>query len=204
MAVFGSTSPSYLILQSLDLCNRYLADHYRERLQVAIRQVNEIQASLRQFGISLLETEPLKIVIHASAAGYDGMETAEEMRHYDIECEYADPEYVVLMYTTENTEKDNKRIMRWGAETMLRNRKEPVIYPSLSFGTVERACSIREAVFSPQERIPVEEAAGRICASECVTCPPAVPIAVSGERITPEMVDLFLRYGIHEVLVLAN
>lgn len=204
MAVFGSTSPSYLILQSLDLCNRYLAEQYRERLQTAIHQVNVIRESLRQSGIPLLETEPLKIVIYASAAGYDGMETAEEMRQYGIECEYADPEYVVLMYTAENTEKDNKRIRQWGAETMLRNRRDPVSYPKLSFGRVERACSIREAVFSSQERIPVEEAVGRVCASECVACPPAVPIAVSGERITPEMVRLFQRYGIHEVLVLAN
>ncbi len=204
MAVFGSTSPSYLILQSLDLCNRYLADYYQERLQTAIHQVNEIREFLYQFGIPLLETEPLKIVVHASVAGYDGMETAEEMRHYGIECEYADPEYVVLMYTAENTEKDNRGIKQWGANTMLRNRRDPVIYPSLSFGTVERTCSIREAVFSSQERIPVEEAVGRICASECVACPPAIPIAVSGERITPAMVSFFQRYGIREVLVLAN
>lgn len=204
MAVFGSTSPSYLILQSLDLCNRYLADHYRERLQAAICQVNEIREDLGQHGIPLLDAEPLKIVVHAAAAGYDGMETAEEMRQYGIECEYADPEYVVLMYTAENTEKDNKRIRQWGAETMLRNRRDPMIYPPLSFGRVERACSIREAVFSSQERIPVEEAVGRICASECVSCPPAVPIAISGERITPEMLDLFQRYGIHEVLVLVG
>lgn len=204
MAVFGSTSPSYLILQSLDLCNPYLADHYQERLGAAVRQVNEIREDLRQHGIPLLDAEPLKIVVHAAAAGYDGIETAEEMRQYSIECEYADPEYVVLMYTAENTEKDNKRIMQWGAETILRNRRGSIIYPPLSFGRVERACSIREAVFSSQKKIPVEEAVGRICASECVSCPPAVPIAVSGERITLEMVDLFQRYGIHEVLVLAN
>lgn len=204
MAVFGSTSPSYLTLQSLDLCNQYLADHYRERLHTATRQVEQIRQTLRQLGILLLDTEPLKIVVHAAAAGYDGIETAEEMRRYGMECEYADPEYVVLMYTAENTEKDNRRIRQWGAETMLRNRRDPMIYPKLSFGTVERACTIREAVFGPQESILVEEAAGRVCASECVTCPPAVPIAVSGERITLEMVSLFQRYGIHKVLVLAN
>lgn len=204
MAVFGSTSPSYLILQSLDLCNHYLADHYRERLHAATCQVNEIREVLCQSGIPLLDTEPLKIVVHAAAVGYDGIETAEEMRHYGIECEYADPEYVVLMYTAENTEKDNKRIRQWGMETMLRNRRDSMICPKLSFGAVERACSIREAVFGSQEKIPAEEAVGRICASECVACPPAIPIAVSGERITTEMLALFQRYGIHEVLVLVE
>lgn len=204
MAVFGSTSPSYLILQSLDLCNRYLADHYQERLQAAVRQVEQIRKTLRQFGLPVLDTEPLKIVISVAEAGYSGMEIAQEMRCYGIECEYADPQYVVLMYTAENTEQDNIRIQQWGKETMLRNRKEPVVYPELSFGQVERVCTIREAVFAPQESVPVEEAEGRVCASECVACPPAVPIAVSGERITPEMVRLFQRYEIHEVLVLAN
>ncbi|MDE6851991.1 MAG: amino acid decarboxylase [Lachnospiraceae bacterium] len=201
MAVFGSTSPSYLILQSLDLCNRYLADHYQERLQAAVHQMEQIRKTLRQSGVPVLDTEPLKIVIHAAAAGYSGIEIAQEMRCYGMECEYADPQYVVLMYTAENTEKDNARIQRWGMETILRNRKEPVVYPKISFGQVERECTIRQAVFGPQESIPVEEAEGRVCASECVACPPAVPIAVSGERITREMVHLFRRYGIKEVMV---
>ena len=45
-------------------------------------------------------------------------------------------------------------------------------------------------------RIPVENAEGQICASPCVSCPPAIPIAVSGERITREHVTLFKNYGI--------
>ncbi len=204
MAVFGSTSPSYLTLQSLDLCNRYLADHYQERLQGAVCRLDQIKETLRQSGLPVLDTEPLRLVIHVAEAGYHGTEIAQEMRRYGLECEYADPQYVVLMYTAENTEQDDARICWWGENTMLRNRKEPVVYPDLSFGVVERACTIREAVLGSQESIPVEAASGRICASECVACPPAVPIAVSGERITGEMIRLFQRYGIREVLVLAN
>ena len=61
--------------------------------------------------------------------------------------------------------------------------------------------SIREAAFSPCEEIPVEEAEGRICASVKVPCPPAIPIAASGEVINRSCIELFKRYDIDKVLV---
>ena len=63
-------------------------------------------------------------------------------------------------------------------------------------------CTIRQAVFAPQERIPVQQALGRICAMPTVSCPPAIPIAVSGEEITPAALELMQRYGVTEVSVL--
>lgn len=204
MAVFGSTSPSYLILQSLDLCNRYLSEKYREKLLDAVRKVGQLKEILRSYQIPVMDTEPLKIVIDAAGAGYDGEEIAQEMREYAIECEYADHQFVVCMLTVENTAMDHARIRRWGEHTALRMHRNPVVYPAVSAGMAERVCSIREAVFHASETVPVEDAVGRICAAQSVACPPAVPIAVSGERITEEMVTLFQNYGIRTVVVLAN
>lgn len=204
MAVFGSTSPSYLTLQSLDLCNRYLAEHYRDHLQETVERVKQIKGMLRQNGLALLETEPLKMVIHTAAAGYHGTDVAQEMRRFGLESEYADNQYVVWMVTPENTDRDGGRIQRWGEHTMLRNGRTPLEEPEFSLGEMEQACTIREAVLGCAKRIPAEKAAGYVCAAECVACPPAVPIAVSGERITKEMVSLFQYYGIREVLVLAH
>ena len=45
----------------------------------------------------------------------------------------------------------------------------------------------------------MKSAVGRICAAPTVSCPPAIPIAVSGERITREHVALFEAYGIEEI-----
>ena len=45
-------------------------------------------------------------------------------------------------------------------------------------------------------------AVGRICAMPTVSCPPAIPIVVSGERIGPAALKLFARYGIKNVAVL--
>ena len=61
--------------------------------------------------------------------------------------------------------------------------------------------SAREAILSPSETVPTVEAVGRICASPTVSCPPAVPIAVSGEVIDDSAVKLFLHYGIKKIEV---
>ena len=62
--------------------------------------------------------------------------------------------------------------------------------------------SIREAIFSRSESVSVEAAEGRICGAPAVSCPPAIPIVVSGERISREAVELFCAYGIKTVRVL--
>ena len=67
MALFGSTSPSYLILQSLDYCNHYLADDYPERLQLFVKRFQQYGETLRQCGFALTGQEPLKLTICAAA-----------------------------------------------------------------------------------------------------------------------------------------
>ena len=63
----------------------------------------------------------------------------------------------------------------------------------------ERRLSVREAMFAPHETVPIRDALGRICGAPTVACPPAIPIAVSGEVITNEALALFEHYGVNEV-----
>lgn len=204
LALFGSTSPSYLILQSLDLCNRYLAGDYRKRLAACINTVDGIKGYLGDKGICVMETEPLKIVINTACAGYTGTETCAAMRGYGIECEYADNSYVVLMVTPENTEEDFERIKKWAGSTFLiHNKKDRLVVPGFSLKPPVRKMPIREAVLSPSVLVNVKDAVGRICAAETVSCPPAVPIAVCGEVINQDMAELFGIYNIKEVCVAA-
>ena len=51
--------------------------------------------------------------------------------------------------------------------------------------------------------MPLEQSLGRVCGAPTVSCPPAIPIAVSGERITAETVEWMRYYGLREVRVLA-
>ena len=61
--------------------------------------------------------------------------------------------------------------------------------------------SLREAMLAPQEIIPIKKAIGRICAAPTVSCPPAIPIVISGEEITKEAIEIFRFYGVENIAV---
>jgi len=65
----------------------------------------------------------------------------------------------------------------------------------------ESAVSPREAAFAPGEWVEVKDAAGRILADANVSCPPAVPVAVSGERIGEDTIPVLEYYGITKLWV---
>ena len=199
LALFASTSPSYLILQSLDLCNSYLFDGYRERLAACIARLDKIKSALADHGIFAKETEPLKLVLTRDSCGYGGDELAKILQDHGIEPEFCDHDAIVLMATPSLEERDFERLEN--ALSTLAQRK-PV---STDFSAPEiatRALSIRDAIFSPSEKISTKNAAGRICASPTVACPPAVPVVMSGEIITEGTIELMLYYGIDKIDVI--
>ena len=204
-ALFGSTSPSYLVLQSLDSCNAVLSDGYREKLRDFVWKLDAVKEELRMSGIPVTDTEPLKLTIEAqkTASGFSGTALSRRLREYGIECEYADSEHLVLMPGPENTDQELLRLR----EALLEICSEKgafeakAILPALS--PAEQVLTIREAVFAPHETVPVREAVGRIAASPTVSCPPAVPIVVSGERISEAAVQMMQHYGIETVEVTA-
>lgn len=200
MSLFASTSPSYLILQSLDLCNTCLSDGFREELKQTCIRVSRLKEELDQAGIAASLNEPLKLVIDCAALGMSGSEMAEYLQRNRIECEYADIHELVLMITPKNKNRDLTRLKK--ALTSLAG-KRPVLkreYPVLPLP--QKVCSIRQAVFAPSVRIPIKEAEGRICAAPSVSCPPAVPVAVSGELLTNEILDVMKWYGISDIEVI--
>ncbi|MBQ3916069.1 MAG: aminotransferase class V-fold PLP-dependent enzyme [Ruminococcus sp.] len=200
MSMFGSTSPSYLIMDSLDLCCRYVSQRIREDIRRSLHLIREFR---EHFSGQLLFTDgdPFHITIKAAQSGFDGRVLAEEMRKNGAECEYADRELVILLMSPVNTTGEYIQLSHVLARSL---QNVPKILPSAIEFTLpvpEQVMSIRQAAFSPSEEIPVTSAKGRICASVKVPCPPAVPIAVSGERITSQHIALFQNYGIDTVLV---
>lgn len=194
LSLFASTSPSYLTLASLDLCNRRLSEDYPEKIADLVNKSVQIKQKIKILGFDIADSEPLKIVIKA------GEDLARHLREQGIEPEFSDGDYTVLMLTPENNDADFDRLLS-ALSTF-----DP---SSLAAGSEQIApkphraeMTIREAVLSPCEIIPVERSEGCICASPTVSCPPAVPIVISGERITAEDIELFRHYGITTVSVL--
>lgn len=193
MAMFGSTSPSYLILQSLDLVNAWLADGYRERLAAFLPAAAACKARLAAHGYEILDDEPLKLTLKTKSFGYSGTDFSRALRETGIECEFADPDFLVLMLTPELGEAGLRTVE---AALLEIPKKSPLTEQPPRFGLPERVCSIRDAALSPCETVPVAQSLGRVLASATVGCPPAVPIVVSGERIDETALRCFAYYGI--------
>ena len=193
MALFASTSPSYLILQSLDHLNSQLARDYPQKLGALIEYANQKKAALAALGFSFIGDEPIKWTVCAKTYGYTGVELAVILANQKIVCEFADPDYVVLMLTPEIGVEGIDRL--FDALSKI-EKKQPIlqIAPPSTHGTV--VLSIRNALLSPAEKLPCEQAIGRILASPGISCPPAVPILMPGERITEEAIEAFRYYGI--------
>ena len=197
MALFGSTSPSYLIMASLDLCNSLLAGDFPTRLTDCVEKLNALRGELTKNGWQVEVTDPLRITINAPA-GMTGTQLADKLRAHGVECEYADPEFLVLMATPDNTPEDFSRVMA----ALGTNSAPAAVREPLPVALGEKACSIHEALFRPHETIPTCEGLGRVCASPTVACPPAIPIAVSGEVIGEDAMALFHHYGVETLDVL--
>ena len=197
LGLFGSTSPSYLTLASLDLCNRYLAEGYPQRLAEAVERLAELRERLTAAGWRVEPSDPLRVTV-AAPRGVTGQELAGQLRRQGAECEYADRDFLVLMATPENTPEELAQ-----AAAALGQCPGEANPPQLPLARGERACSIRQAAFAPRETVDAAHSLGRVCGLPTVGCPPAIHIAVSGERITPEALALFAYYGIEQVEVLA-
>ena len=205
LALFGSTSPSYLILASLDRCNDLLADDYPAHLAEMIARLDTFKCALKDTFWNVVPSDPLRLTLRA-LPGTTGISLAQHLRDHQIECEYADENFLVLMLTPANTEKELEAL--WEAlgkipfpaidvtPTCNARSTNDSILPQAKGRQI---LSIREALFAPHEMISVEEALGRICGAPTVSCPPAIPIAVSGEEITQEAIQLFRQYGVTQV-----
>ena len=198
LALFGSTSPSYLILQSLDAANRVLAEGYREQLSAFMPLVQRAKDALRAQGYALCGDEPLKVTIRTKPYGYRGDALAALLARENVVCEFADPDFLVMMLTPELGEAGPARMLE--ALCAVRRRGAIEEEPP-AFCQAQRVMGIREAMLAPGERVPVEASEGRVLASASVGCPPAVPILVCGERIDRHAIRCFEYYGIKSCMV---
>ncbi|MBQ4535146.1 MAG: amino acid decarboxylase, partial [Ruminococcus sp.] len=151
--------------------------------------------------LEFADSEPFHITVKASESGYDGAELAELLRKNGVECEYADSELIVLLSSPFFRPEDYAKLSEALEKSLASAGRCEKNIRSFSMKLPEKAMRIREAVFSTTEDIDVENSEGRICGAVRVPCPPAVPIAASGEIIDRNCINIFKSYGISTVNV---
>ena len=201
MNLFASTSPSYLILQSLDAANQYLAEGYREKLAECATYVEGMKKRLQDAGYTLVGDEPLKLTIATKDYGWRGNIVTQFLAIADMIGEFADQDFVVLMLTPEL-----RFSILESMEAILRAvpRRPPITEKAPTLSKAERVCSVREAMFANSEERNVRDCLGQVLASASVSCPPAIPIVVCGERIDEQALQCFAYYGVERCNVIAE
>ncbi len=198
LSLFASTSPSYLILASLDRLNAYLDDGYSEKLTTFVSKIREIKQKTHPGLAIFTGDEDMKITVRAAQLGYTGYELAALLRAGGVEPEFADPDFLVLMPTPSNKAGDLELLFSIlsAIEPRAARRDAP---PALSIP--ERVMTPRDAMLADSEVLPTESCLGRILATVTVGCPPAVPILVSGERISEDSLRVLEYYGVSTLRV---
>ncbi len=201
MSLFASTSPSYLIMQSLDAANKYLAEGYKERLELFVKKLDVVKERLKKHGYDLIGNEPLKLTIAPKNFGFTGENVAELLAEKGIICEFADSDFVVMMFTPEISAQNLENL---SAVLCFLQRKEAITMKPPKISRPEQVCTIREALFALSKEVSINECQGQVLASTSIACPPAIPIVVCGERMDADAVKCLEYYKVESCRVVVD
>ncbi|MER3494151.1 MAG: arginine decarboxylase [Mastigocladus sp. ERB_26_2] len=202
-----STSPSYLLLASLDAARQQMALHGKELISHTLQLAEEARTRITQIpGLSILQNPPLqgglggspgfisldqtRLTVTVSGLNLTGF-TAEEIldQQFSVTAEFATLQHLTFIISLGNTQEDIEQLVQ--AFTKLAQMT------SLSYkGEGEKICddvfnmgasvhiSPREAFFAATETLPISKTTGRICAEIVCPYPPGIPVLMPGEMIT--------------------
>lgn len=206
MALFGSTSPSYPIMASIDLCRSYLENGGIDDYRKLESRVTQIKRTAKAAGLLMPsgECDPLRLCINTSGAGISGDGQIGYFHGFNVEPEFCDGKNAVFIITPFNTEKDLQRL-----ESAVSALHVPVDFVQergvfTSPGLPERVMLPREALLARNELVPAELALGRISADSPCICPPGIPIIMPGELIDENVIAALRAAGITDVRAVKN
>ena len=212
-----STSPSYLLMTSLDAARYELALHGEEMLQRGLALAQMAREAMKKIpgitcvgeasrGKAIYDLDLVRLVISASDLGLSGYQLADRLyEKYKIGMELADDRYVVAVVTYANEESDMRQLVE-ALEDISRKmtgknnvdvvnaetRLIPQIPPMID--------TPRQAFFKEKKRIPWREAKGKIAAEALIPYPPGIPLVNPGELVTEEIWEYMEEYrkkGLH-------
>ena len=216
LLMFGSTSPSYMIMESLDAApGRVSPEKYREtakRLGALKTKLSEaFKEKFGSLGPAIYGDEPLKLCIDMRSCKLRADVVADKLREQNIECEYSDPDFLVTMWTPFNEyPTDYDRFFAAITKllpSMLTIEEEPAEEIKQTID-LEKIC-YNESValyqpyemrYVPHEEMPVsEELIGKVVADSVISCPPAISPIVAGEVINEETIKVLKYYGVKAI-----
>lgn len=202
--ILQTTSPSYLLLASLDLARLQLdlagADLLEKTWQMASETGRRLAAvgglqvlSEEHLAGSGCSLDPTKLVVSVSGLGLTGYQAAALLaERYNIYVEMSDLINVVVFFSSANTQADCDALVRALQDMAQRERRSAggaqapaSVWPRLPSAAPAKRMRPRDAWFAATQRISPEQARGRISAEMVAVSPPGIPVLCPGEEITP-------------------
>lgn len=178
--VFTSTSPSYLLMLSVDAMLKDMKNDGRRKLNKIIKYSKNLRSRLKKNGIRvLLSDDPTRLVVNSLNADVKAEQIKEK---YKIVCEMSDSSNITFIISLHSKKKELKLLEKAIIEFL----KEPDLTKN-SFALPKQILSPKNAVLKPYEYVQIYECEGRISAEYILDFPPSVPILIPGEMIDYEI-----------------
>jgi arginine/lysine/ornithine decarboxylase len=198
-----STSPSYILMASLDLARMQMATEGRKLLTKAIDLAEDARARINRIpGVRCLTGQQVKewgdlsldvtkLTISVKELGLTGYAASNLLNtEFDIQVEMADLYNLLVIVSIGDRRDDLDRLVAALERLPARAGRAPLDLPLPPPPVaVRQHCTPREAYFSPYAYRPLREAAGGTSADTITIYPPGIPILVPGEEVTPEAVE---------------
>lgn len=188
-SVYGSSSPSYVLMAALDAVRHYMEGAGGARYRDTVRQVEALRARWPTLGErDGLALDPARLTLTSP----DGFALADALRARGAYPEMADAGHVVCILTCADGPEQFARLERLLGETGPTGPCAPMPPPP---DVPEAVLTPRQALFAPRVRLPLADCAGRIAAGQIAPYPPGVPVIAPGERIEKKHLAYLTQIG---------
>lgn len=202
-----TTSGSYLLMSSLDISRRNLAQRGKQVFKKVIEMADYAREEINAIGgyyafgrelingNSIFDFDPTKLSIHTRDIGLAGIEVYDLLRdEYDIQIEFGDIGNILAYLSIGDRPQELERLVSALAEIRRRFQTDSNGLLSQEYIDPEVVTSPQEAFYAAKKSMPLKDSAGKVC-SEFVMCyPPGIPILAPGERITQDILD-YIEYA---------
>ncbi len=204
LQILRSSSPNLLLLISLDVARRQMAIAGKELLTETLRLAQEARFRLNQIPnlhtfdqhqVPNLDLTRLTVMLdRLDVTGFD----ADVYLHsqLDVMAEMPTLSQLVFILSLGNTQDDIDRLIKGFTELVKekgKGQKEKVRIDfnyQLPITNHQFSITPRQAYFAKSDRLPIEQAIGKISAESLCPYPPGIPLLCIGEEITAEVVEM--------------
>lgn len=216
LGIFQSSSPSYLLLTSIDEAIRRASKEGSSAIKACLEQVGKLKSYVRTLEFECFDRATLnsawhfddtKLCVSGAKLGLDGYELESHLRKKGIQVEYAQKSHVLLMFSMANEAEDFVRVAKaFQAISQEMKGSEPLelLYTFKPQALLAKPLALQpwEAELKEGQWLLLEEAAGKVSADMVIPYPPGIPLLCPGEVIEKEHLTqlMLLRAQGHKIL----